>query len=126
TTLGWIETSDPNATFGGKDLPIRKYYRWLMNVAGVYYYISIPVVAFLVLAIAGSVTYGFIMAGRIPIKLVAFLVFGALATVFIMIRSLFIKIDSEDPGRPLREDEAPALWALAREVARAVNTRPVD
>jgi Zn-dependent protease with chaperone function/tetratricopeptide (TPR) repeat protein len=126
TTLKWIETADPNAQVGGNDLPIRKYYRWLMNVAGVYYYISIPVVAFLVLAIAGSITYGFLMAGRIPIKLVLILAFGAVVTVYKMIRSLFIKIESEDPGRPLREDESPELWALVREVAQTVGTRAVD
>lgn len=125
-TLNWIERADPNAEIGGKDLPIRKYYRRLMNVAGVYYYISIPVVAFLVVAVAGSVIYGFFMLGQVPIKLVLLLGFGALATVFIMIRSLFIKIDSEDPGRPLQRDEAPALWALVYDVARTLRTRPVD
>ena len=126
TTLKWIETADPNAEVGGNDLPIRKYYRWLMNIAGVYYYISIPVVAFLVLAIAASITYGFLMAGRIPIKLVLVLVVGAVVTVYKMIHSLFIKIESEDPGRHLREHEAPKLWALVREVAQTVGTRPVD
>jgi Zn-dependent protease with chaperone function len=124
-TLRWIETTDPNADVGGNDLPIRKYYRWLMNVAGVYYYISIPVVIFLVLATAASVTYGFVMLGRIPIKLVLILAIGALITVYKIVRSLFIKIETEDPGRPLQEDEAPELWALAREVAQTVNTRPV-
>ena len=48
-TLQWIETADPNAGVNGSDFPIRKYYRWLINVAGVYYYVSIPVVVFLVL-----------------------------------------------------------------------------
>ena len=43
-----------------------------------------------------------------------------------MIRSLFLKIESEDPGRPLLEGEAPGLWALVREVAETVRTRPVD
>jgi Zn-dependent protease with chaperone function len=126
TTLKWIEAADPNAEVGGNDLPIRKYYRWLMNAAGVYYYISIPVVAFLVLATAASITYAFFIAGRIPIKLVLILVFGALVTVYAMIRSLFIKIESEDPGRSLRKDEAPELWALVGEVAQTVSTRPVD
>lgn len=125
-TLKWIETADPNAQVGGNDLPIRKYYRWLMNAGGVYYYISIPVVAFLVVAIATSIIYGFIMAGQIPIKLVLILGVGAVVTVYKMISSLFIKIESEDPGRPLREDEAPELWALVREVAQTVDTRPVD
>jgi Zn-dependent protease with chaperone function/tetratricopeptide (TPR) repeat protein len=125
-TLQWIEKSDPNAPAGGNDLPIRKNYRRLLNVGGVYYYISIPVVAFLVLAAAVAITYGFLMLGTIPIKFVLLLHLGAIVTVYKMIRSLFIKIKSEDPGRSLQEDEAPALWALAREVAQTVDTRPVD
>ncbi|HJQ67549.1 MAG TPA: tetratricopeptide repeat protein [Blastocatellia bacterium] len=125
-TLRWIEAADPNADVGGNDLPIRKYYRWLINIAGVYYYVSIPVVAFLVLAIAASITYGFFMVGRIPIYLIFALITGSVVTVYKMIRSLFIKVEIEESGRSLREDEAPGLWALAREVAQAVNTRPVD
>jgi Zn-dependent protease with chaperone function len=124
TTLRWIEASDPNADVSG-NLAIRKYYRWLMNVAGVYYYISIPVVIFLVIAATASVTYGFLMLGRIPIKLVLILAIGAVITIYAMISSLFIKIEAGDPGRPLQEDEAPELWALVREVAQTVNTRPV-
>lgn len=125
-TVQLLETSDPNASDGNREGALRKFYRRLINVAGVYYYISIPVVIFLVVAVAASVTYGFFMLGRIPIGIVASLVIGALVTVFKMIRSLFIKIEAEDPGRSLREDEAPGLWALAREVAQAVGTRPID
>ena len=125
-TLRWIEAADPNTDVSGNDLAIRKYYRWLINVSGVYYYVSIPVVAFLVLATAASITYAFFMVGRLPIYLILTLVIGSVVTVYKMIRSLFIKIEFEDAGRSLREDEAPELWALAREVAQAVNTRPVD
>lgn len=125
-TLRWIEAADPNRDVSGNDLAIRKYYRWLINVSGVYYYVSIPVVAFLVLATAASITYAFFMVGRLPIYLIITLVIGSVVTVYKMIRSLFIKIEFEDAGRSLREDEAPELWALVREVAQAVSTRPVD
>jgi hypothetical protein len=43
-----------------------------------------------------------------------------------MIRSLFIRVDYEDPGRALRQEEAPGLWALTQDVARGINTRSVD
>jgi hypothetical protein len=43
-----------------------------------------------------------------------------------MIRSLFLKIESDDPGRSLSYEEAPGLWDLARAVAAAVGTRAVD
>ena len=66
------------------------------------------------------------MLGRIPIKLVLIIGIGALLTVFQMLRSLLIKIDNEDPGRSLSEEEAPGLWDLTRKVAESVGTRPVD
>ncbi len=125
-TLRSIESSIQNATASGSDATLRKWYRILINLAGLYYYISIPVVIVLVLLVAGAITYGFLMAGRIPIKLVLILCLGALVTVYKMIRSLFIKIESEDPGRSLSYEEAPGLWGLARKVAGDVGTRPVD
>lgn len=125
-TLRSLEAADPNSTDVGQDRSLRKFYKTLINVAGFYYYISIPVIIFLVLATAAGVTYGFFMAGSIPIKIVGVLVIGALVTVFQLIRSLFIRVEQEDSGRCLSEAEAPGLWALAREVAQAVGTRPVD
>ncbi|HET6892353.1 MAG TPA: M48 family metallopeptidase, partial [Pyrinomonadaceae bacterium] len=125
-TLKSIEQSDPAVTASPIHVSLRKWYRILINVAGLYYYISIPAVIFLVLAVAGSITYGFFMLGRIPIKLVLILSIGALITVFKMIQSLFIKVESPDPGRSLSEEEAPGLWELTRKVAESVGTRPVD
>jgi tetratricopeptide (TPR) repeat protein len=125
-TLRSIESTDPTGGASSGAVSLRRWYRALINLAGFYYYISMPVVIFLVLAVAASITYGFFMLGRIPIKLVAIICIGALLTVYKMIRSLFIKIESEDPGRSLKHEEAPGLWDLTRAVAEAVGTRPID
>lgn len=125
-TLRSLEQSDPNVTAGQKENSLRSLYRKLISVAGFYYYLSLPFVVLLVIAAAGSAFYAFYMAGRIPIKLAAVIGFGAIATIFMMIRSLFIRRQPEDPGRALKESEAPRLWQLAREVAGVVDTRPVD
>ncbi|HKY45433.1 MAG TPA: tetratricopeptide repeat protein [Pyrinomonadaceae bacterium] len=125
-TLNSLEKANPNSPASESELTLRKWYRQLINVAGFYYYISLPVVIFLVIIVAASVTYGFIMLGRIPIKLVAILAIGGLITIYTMVRSLFIKIEDVDPGRSLSYDEAPALWDLTRTVAATVNTRAVD
>ncbi|MGH9766076.1 MAG: M48 family metalloprotease, partial [Blastocatellia bacterium] len=125
-TLRSIEESDPNGATGAKEVSLRSRYKRLINVAGVYYYISLPVVTFLVLAVAGSILYGFFTIGWIPIKLTLFVVIAAVVTIYKMIRSLFVKIESEDPGRPLKSEEAPGLWELTREVAQAVSTRSID
>jgi len=125
-TMQSIESSDPSVGASSSDISLRRWYKSLINLAGFYYYISMPVVIFLVLAVAASITYAFMMLGRIPIKLVLILCLAALLTVYKMIRSLFIKIESEDPGRSLKYEEAPGLWDLTRAVAEAVGTRPVD
>lgn len=125
-TLRSIEQADPNGETNAGEASLRAWYKRLINIAGVYYYISLPVVVFLVIAITGSIVYGFLMLGHIPIKLVFILVIGALITIFKMIQSLFVKIESEDPGRVLQPEEAPGVWQLTREVASAVGTRPID
>jgi Zn-dependent protease with chaperone function len=125
-TLRSIEEADPNGASGAKVSSLRGWYKRLINIAGVYYYISLPVVMFLVLAVAGSILYGFLMIGRIPIKLALIVAVAAVVTVYKMVRSLFVKIESEDPGRALKPEEAPGLWAMTREVAQAVGTRPID
>jgi Zn-dependent protease with chaperone function/tetratricopeptide (TPR) repeat protein len=125
-TLRWLETSDPNAIAAVGQEQLRKYYRWLINVAGAYYYVSIPVILLLVLSVTAAVLYAIFMLHYVPIKIVLLLVLGALMTIYSLVRSLFVKVESEDPGRPLGESEAPELWALTREVAQAVGTRPVD
>ncbi|MEN3336172.1 MAG: hypothetical protein V7641_5537 [Blastocatellia bacterium] len=125
-TLRWLETSDPNTVAASGQEQLRKYYRRLINVAGAYYYASIPVILFLVLAVTAAVLYAIFMLRYIPYKIVLLLVIGALMTVYSLLRSLFVKIKNEDPGRPLGESEAPELWALTREVAGVVGTRPVD
>lgn len=125
-TMRSVESADPDELTGDRHEKLKKAYRALINFAGLYYYISLPVVLCLVVLAAAAVFYGFYMLGRIPIKLVAVLGIGALVTVFQMVRSLFVKREQEDPGRALEEREAPGLWALAREVAACVGTRPVD
>lgn len=125
-TLISLEKANPNSPASESELTLRKWYRQLINVAGFYYYISLPVVIFLVIIVAASITYAFVMLGRIPIKLVAFLAIGGLITIFTMVRSLFIKVEDVDPGRSLNYDEAPELWDLTRTVAATVSTRPVD
>ena len=125
-TLRSIEDADPNALASSSDFSLRKLYRGLISIAGFYYYLSIPFVVFLVLGVAAGITYASFVAGRIPIKLILIVDIGALVTSYKMVRSLFIKIQREDPGRALTYDEAPGLWDLTRNVAETIKTRPVD
>ncbi|HEX8179233.1 MAG TPA: M48 family metalloprotease [Pyrinomonadaceae bacterium] len=125
-TLRQLEAADPNVPAGPDVHRLRAMYRKVINLAGLYYYISLPVVALLVLGLAAGIIYAFLLLGRIPIKLVVVIGLGALMTVYQMIRSLFTRYKPEDPGRVLARAEAPGLWALMEEVAAQVGTRPVN
>jgi len=125
-TLASIERADPNVLATDSERSLRRTYRALIDCAGAYYYLSLPFVLVLVVGGTAAIVYGFMTLGRIPIKIVAFLVIAAVVTVFKMVQSFFIKVESEYPGRALKEAEAPLLWKLARDVAASVGTRPVD
>ncbi len=125
-TLRQIERADPQTAFGNGERLIRKWYRVVLNIAGLYYYVSLPLIIALVIGVVGLLLYLFLAMGRIPIKLSVLLVIGALFTIFAMIKSLFIKVKSSDPGRALGRSEAEGLWQLVEEVAAEVGTRPVD
>lgn len=105
---------------------LRTAYKSLINAGGVYYYISLPIILVLVLALTVGIIYFFLIVGTIPIKLTIFLIIAAGATIYGMIRSLLVKVDTSDPGRELKIEEAPALYQLTAEVAQMMGTRPID
>lgn len=125
-TLRSIEVADPNDGATPRELTLRRLYRAVINIAGTLYYISLPVVMALVIGGTAAVIYAFFLLGSVPIRLVAFLGIGALVTTYKMVQSLFIRVESIDPGRSLSGSEAPGLWSLTRDIAAAVGTRPID
>jgi len=125
-TLRQIEKTSATARVTAGEQGLRSVYRWLLNLAGIYYYISLPIVLLLVIAICGGVLYLCLLIGQIPIKLVVLLVIGSLMTIWSMVRSLFIRIPNAAPGRPLERAEAEELWRVTEEVAAELHTRPVD
>lgn len=125
-TLRQVQPAESVAAVTDGEHLIRKIYRLILNVAGVYYYVSLPIVILVVIGIVALILYFFLMIGRIPIKLMLLLVIGAVVTIAAMIKSLFIRVEASDPGRPLQRAEAEGLWQLAEEVAQSVGTRPID
>src|SRR5262249_51274576 len=97
-----------------------------IDIAAFYYYISLPFVAVLLIVVAGSVFYGFIALGRVPVRIMLILALATVGTIFKMVRSLFIKIKFEVPRRRRRREEAPKLWAVAEHVAADLGTRAVE
>ncbi|MGH9751368.1 MAG: M48 family metalloprotease [Blastocatellia bacterium] len=123
-TLRSIKGADLNGGANAKGIPLWRWYKRLLNIAVVYYYISPPLMIFLAAVAAGSFIYGLIES--MPIKFTLIVIVVAATLIYKMIHSLFIKIESEDRGRALKPEEAPGLRELAREVAQAVGARPID
>ncbi len=110
----------------GGDRRLRRLYRGVLWLSCVYYWLSIPVVALLVLAAAGGALYGIFAIGHIPVRLVVLIVvvlFGTLRAIF---KGLFTRSRDEDPGLRLAPGEEPRLQGLLGEVAGKIGTRPVD
>jgi tetratricopeptide (TPR) repeat protein len=105
---------------------IRSSYKLLINIGGIYYYLSLPIILVLVIAFVVGVFYIFLLIGQMPIKLMLLLVVGSCFTIYGMIRSLFVRIKYSDPGRELKNEEAPGLFNLAKDVANKLETRPID
>jgi hypothetical protein len=70
---------------------LRRAYAGMIGFAAVYYFISIPILVAVVLLGAGGIIYGFLLLGRIPIKLVLIVGFVALVSVWSMVKSLVIR-----------------------------------
>lgn len=125
-TLKAIESNDLESSAAKSEGWLRSGYKKLINIGGVYYYISLPIILLLVIALTVGILYLFLLAGTIPIKLAVILVIGAVITIYNMIRSLLLKVNYTDPGRELKREEASKLFNLTDEVANLMGTRPIE
>jgi Zn-dependent protease with chaperone function len=108
-------------------LGLRRAYAAAIAFAAAYYYLSIPIVIAVTLGLVGLVVWGMLAVGWISVKLLVVVVLVGLASVGALARSLFVRRRAEaNPGPRLEESAAPDLWAVLREVAEQVQTRPVD
>jgi Zn-dependent protease with chaperone function len=125
-TLKSIEESDPNDLEGTEHKGLRKLYRRVIGIAGIYYYLSQPVVILIVIVSTLGALVFFLWLGRIPIYLMFGIAIAGIVSIFYIVKSWVTRVKVEDPGRVLRDEEAPRLWKLVREVAETIKTRPVD
>ncbi len=132
--LSQITLSTANSTRFARNRPttgaerlIRIVYRGVINLAGLFYYLSLPVLAIITLAAGGAIFYGFFAIGRIPMRLALFVLIAVGYTLVAILQSLTARApDPPTPGRPLNRGEAPDLWEMVEAVAQRVGTRPAD
>lgn len=108
---------------------LRLVYRGVIALAGVYYYLSLPMVLVCSIAIPLSLGYAALMLPYVNIGLVIIVfVVGScgILTALSGIRTAFVRVKEIEFGKPVSATEAPELWTTVREVAQRVGTRPVD
>lgn len=105
---------------------IRSIYRAVIAVLSLYFYISIPFVILILLLVVGGAFYLFLTIGTIPVQIAVILVVMLLASLFAILRSLFTRIKDVPPGRSIHKEDAPQLWKLVEDVAKKLETRPVQ
>ncbi len=127
-TLSAVARTQSTGAFqiNGLERVIRTLYRIVIGITSAYYYVSVPFLLIIVAAAAAGFIYFWFQIGQIPVKLVLFVALGALFTLYAIVRSLFARAASGNPGRPLSREEAPKLWDVTDAVAAKVKTRPIQ
>jgi tetratricopeptide (TPR) repeat protein len=128
-TLRLIEQDGQGLSIPRSHAFVRRLYRAIIRASAVYYYVSVGVIGLIMTAVPAGVLYGLATSPHVSGWAVPAAVPLSLVMVGLwvpLVRSLRVSLSQGSDGRPLRESEGPALWALVREVAHAVGTRPVD
>ena len=92
---------------------------------GLFLYLD-PFVLLIVVAATAGVFYLFFTSGYIPFRLLIIIGLTAIYTLYVTVRSVFVRVKQVEPGRPLERGEAPALWRLTDEVAKKLETQPIQ
>ena len=109
-----------------RERQLRRLYKLVLLLCGVYFYASIPVLLIMIVAAGGGAIYAFLAMGVIPIKLVVIIGIVVIATIGAILRGVFIRVQPYSLGHRVDLDRQPRLRALLDEVASRVGTRPVD
>jgi tetratricopeptide (TPR) repeat protein len=108
---------------------LRRVYRIVVNLAGLYYYLSLPILLLLSIALPLSLGYALLVVPFLNLGLVALVLllgFGSIVTAVSGIRAAFVRSHDQDFGHSIKPQESPELWEVAREVAARAQTRCVD
>jgi len=127
-TMRSINRGDFGDISGGQRFP-RRVYRAVVAFAGIYYYISLPIVVLLAIALPLSIGYALLMLPVLNIYLIILVLvvgLGGVLTAVSGIRACFVRVPEATPGNTLSRGEYPELWQLVDEVAEKVGTRTAD
>jgi Zn-dependent protease with chaperone function len=90
------------------------------------FYVSLPFVTVGLFAATLGALWLVVQMGRIPIKLLIIIIVVGLGMTWAVLKSMFARAGTGSFGLKRSEQDSPKLFATLREVARRVDTTPVD
>ncbi|MFP2959233.1 M48 family metalloprotease [Myxococcus sp. 1LA] len=105
---------------------VDRLYAGVLWFASLLFYVSVPMMLVLTVAIAGGVLLLVFMLPAIPVKLIVVIGVIGVGGLFAILRGLFTSQKQGDEGRVLAVKEAPALFKALAEVADVAKSRKVD
>lgn len=125
-TLAAATRLPADGSAGTEGRGLRRAYAAVLLASCVFYYLSLPLVLLVVLAAGGGLILAFLAFGVIPIKLTIIVVIITLATMFVVLKNMFVRGTDSDPGQKLDLAPHPRLRGLLDAIAGKIDTRPVD
>lgn len=105
---------------------LARLYALALAAGLVLFYVSLPFLVVGLVAGTLGLLYVIFLAGRIPVKLVILIVIAGAGGVWAILRGLFARAGGAPLGLAKTAEECPRLYEALGEVARRVDTRPVD
>gem|GEM_PF-2041123 len=128
STLKSLRMRHPTDISGGQRM-LRRMYGVVVALAGLYYYISMPMLLITSIALPLSLAYALLMLPVMNfflIFIVLTLGVGGIVTALTAIITCFMSTKRKLEGKSLTRHEHPDLWAFVDDIAREVGTRTVD
>ncbi len=125
-TLRTVDDAATEGTGSAREKGLRRRYRIVLALAGVFFYASMPLMAVGIVAFALGVLLVFDEMGGIPIYLLWLLGATVIATLIAIARAMFVRAETESLGTPIDLAAHGKLRTLIEEAAAAVGTRPAD
>jgi Zn-dependent protease with chaperone function len=119
-------SGDRSGHGSSREKTLRRVYRFVVLLSGLWFYLSVPILLATVLVAGGGLIWVFIAAGHIPVKLVLLIGVGVVVTIGAILRSLFVRSGDGELGLAVDLEKNPRFRDLLADVARTVGTRPVD
>jgi Zn-dependent protease with chaperone function/Tfp pilus assembly protein PilF len=105
---------------------VDRVYSAVLWFASLLFYVAIPLMMVLTLALAGGLIYAMFQMRFVSIKLLAIVAIFGIGGFIAIVRGLFVSTSEPDEGRVLAPSEAPELFRALAEVAEVAGARKVD